>query len=241
MEQHVDEVAWLFSGLGNLNMQWIPQVVMANDSLGPLRLERAGQYLRTLVSNNEAKTWPDPPALRFIKDAPDHTIKQDLPMPPGWSNFAPAPPRVIAITAIHGKKRKPTENPNEAGDVDEPADEQAPVAPTDGPAPAAEAKAKAMPGRRWQRHSLDDTRGDEVRGNPAPAAPVDEPAPAQAKAKAGRKAKAKPAPKPKPNAKAAAAAKAAAKAQAMPPPVQALGCSKCRFKVNGCGRCRNRS
>ena len=75
----------------------------------PWLLSGAASYLKSIVENNQKRTWPSPPQVEFVSDGPRPFI-ESLPPPPDWMNFAPLPPRVVQVNhakagAIHGNPK----------------------------------------------------------------------------------------------------------------------------------------
>ena len=65
----------------------------------PWHLHDAAHYLRALCTSSETDSWPSPPELNLneIFAQPDLMA---LPLPPGWTDFAPQPPRQVTTTLV---------------------------------------------------------------------------------------------------------------------------------------------
>jgi hypothetical protein len=99
-----------------------------------------------LCSRNEAGDWPKPIDLKVMSEE-RHEPRLQVPPPPDWVNFAPLPPRIIALQ--RAAKRRPTKKAVPAAKKPKPASE-APVELPEGlpedegePEPKAKAKGKA--------------------------------------------------------------------------------------------------
>ena len=64
----------------------------------PWELHEAAKYLRNLCACNDQQRWPAPPTLDYVFRHVECEVAVRVPPPPDWIDFAPLPPRVVAIS-----------------------------------------------------------------------------------------------------------------------------------------------
>ena len=181
----------------------------------PWNLNRAALYLKQLCDNNESEEWLPPPVLEFIVRS-RHAINMFAPRlsivpDPELMAFAPGTPREVKVSFGLVPSRATPKFKAAAGKAKAAAKPQAAASTPVVPVPKVKAKSKAAPKPK-----------------------------VEAKAKVKTAAKSKVAPKPMVSKRAQVQRGADEKRQRLTTPQTKLGCSKCRYASQGCGRCVQR-